>query len=406
MGVEVSAALLLPLKNSVQSYAWGSTTQIPRLLGVPETGGPQAELWMGAHPKAPSLVEIDGRDRSLVDLIDEQPEKTLGADVLQRFGPRLPFLLKVLAVAEPLSLQAHPSPEQAAAGFARENAAGIAVDAPHRNYRDASAKPELISALTPFRALCGFRPWEETRALFEALGIAAPLRALGPATTSDDARIEALFRELMSLSPSDAQPLLDAACSAARDSAPLEYLASCATLLDLAKRYPGDVGALTSLMLNCMELKTGEAIYLPAGNLHAYLGGFGVEIMASSDNVLRGGLTPKHVDTGELLSTLVFHGSHIAPLPAPEQRARETRYATAAAEFALSRVDLRDGQWTCEPDAGPRIVLVTDGPVSVDDASQGRIERGRSVFVPPTPHAFTLRGPGTVFVASVPASRS
>jgi mannose-6-phosphate isomerase len=398
----VPPAQIFPLQNSIQKYAWGSTTELPRLLGLPETGEPHAELWMGAHPRGPSRVEIDGKWRTLRDLIEDRPTELLGKDAVQRFGTTLPFLLKVLAVAEPLSLQAHPSPRQAEEGFARENHAGIPIDASHRNYRDSWPKPELICALTPFRALCGFRPWSETHELFDALGLATELSAFASDTGDDSARIEALFREILELSPERRDPLLERATRAARLSAPPDHLAACATLLELYKRYPADAGALTSLMLNCLELQPGEAIYLPAGNLHAYLGGLGVEIMAASDNVLRGGLTQKHVDKAELLSTLVFRGERIQPLAAPAQRARETSYPTEASQFALTRVDFRGAPWRCTPVAGPRILLAARDRIEVAGASVAAIERGHSVFVPANTPEFTLRGMDTMFVASVP----
>ena len=280
--------MFLPISNSPRDYAWGSVTAIPELLGTLATGQPQAELWLGTHPGSPSQTPTG----SLADLTT------------------LPFLLKVLAAASPLSLQAHPTIAQAVDGFAREDASGVPLDAANRNYKDRLHKPEIIYALTPFRALCGFRPASETRAAIERLLGAKPgdaaINAWLDRLGSDD-DIQPVFEWLLSRDAG-----VDELLSSLVVAAPLVAGPHYSLIGELAAVYPGDPGIAISLMLNLAELQPGEVLYLPAGNIHAYVKGLGIELMAASDNVLRGGLTPKHVDVPELLRVLNF-----APLPVP-----------------------------------------------------------------------------------------
>ncbi|RMH76263.1 MAG: mannose-6-phosphate isomerase, class I, partial [Actinomyces sp.] len=290
------------LDGVVRHYDWGSPEAIPRLCGLAPDGRPWAELWLGAHPSAPAAV---GPGRTPLDrLVAADPQGQLGPVVAERFGT-LPFLLKVLAAARPLSLQAHPTLDQARRGFAREEAAGIPVDAPHRSYRDRSHKPELICALTTFDALCGFRHPVRTLALLDELATGAldPVRA-ALADSPDAVGLSRVLRHLLELDAAEAATLVEsvvAACAAADGS---EFARERRTALRLAELYPGDAGVVTSLLLNRVTLRPGQALFLGAGNLHAYLGGVGVEIMANSDNVLRGGLTTKHVDVPALLEVV------------------------------------------------------------------------------------------------------
>lgn len=379
---------MLRLTNTIQPYAWGSVTAIPSLLDVPETGAPQAELWLGAHPLAPSKVN----GRSLAALVAERPEAALGPQVQARFGPRLPFLLKVLAAARPLSLQAHPSLAQARAGFAREEAAGVPLDAPHRTYKDANHKPELICALTPFRALCGFRPLPATRALL--WGLAAP--GLAPLLATLDARgLEGFFEAVMTLPRAAAASLVDEvtrACAAP----PPGFEAECRNAVALAAAYPGDPGVIGALLLNLVPLAPGEALALGAGNLHAYLEGTGVELMANSDNVLRGGLTPKHVDVAELLRVVDFTDAParvLRPVGAPE-----AVYETPFPDFRLSRLDVA-GPLTL-PRLGPDLLLCVDGEVRANAVT---LRRGDSAFAPWEDGPLAFDGAGTLYRATVNA---
>lgn len=373
------------LDNPIRPYAWGSSTAIPELLGVPPTGEPQAELWMGAHPGDPSYVE----GRSLLDVIAADPEHELGTTVRQEFGDRLPFLLKLLAAAEPLSLQAHPNPELARAGYERENAAGIPMDAAHRNYKDPYAKPEMIRALTPLEALVGFRSLDEARADARELGIEAEVAPYF------DGDLRSAFSSLLELDRSRCRELVDGVLKAcAASAAPTAEL-----LLRLGSHYPGDPGVIAALLLNRIVLQPGEAVFLPAGNLHAYLSGFGVELLANSDNVLRGGLTPKHVDVPELMSVLDF-----TPGPAeilrPEPSGPELVFDTPAPEFRMSVLELTAA--TVEvPARGPQILVCTAGTVRLADRS-GTVELtpGRSAYAGASDGTATVSGPGTVFRAT------
>lgn len=294
------------LVNTVRPYAWGSTTAIPELLGTAPTGEPQAELWMGAHPGAPSRTERG----ALNELIAADPVRELGEQAVEKFGPRLPFLLKLLAAGAPLSLQVHPDLEQAKAGYAAEEAAGIPVDAPHRMYKDANHKPELICALTPFDGLCGFRAPVEAADLIAALGVDSlkPYVDLLHAHPEEAALREVLTALLTADREEMAHTVAQAAAAADRlggDHAPFA---------GLAHHYPGDPGVIAAMLLNRVRLQPGEALYLGAGVPHAYLDGLGVEIMANSDNVLRCGLTPKHVDVPELLRIVRFEPNESAVL--------------------------------------------------------------------------------------------
>ncbi|MDT5263857.1 MAG: mannose-6-phosphate isomerase, partial [Mycobacterium sp.] len=293
------------LHGAVRTYAWGSRTAIAEFTGRPSpTAHPEAELWFGAHPGDPARLETDSGEQSLLEVIRADPEGQLGAATRERFGDALPFLAKVLAADEPLSLQAHPSAEQAMEGFAREDRLNIPVTAPTRNYRDRSHKPELIVALGPFEALAGFRPAARSVELMRALAVSDldPFIALLSGQSEADG-LRALFTTWITAPQPDLDVLvpavLDGAVSYLR-SGETTFAAEAKTVLELGERYPGDAGVLAALLLNRITLAPGEGIYLPAGNLHAYLQGVGFEVMANSDNVLRGGLTPKHVDVPEL----------------------------------------------------------------------------------------------------------
>jgi len=393
------------LDSPIKDYPWGSRTAIAELMGRPApTPKPEAELWMGAHPSAPSRVLLPTGPEPLDQVIQRDPSTALGARVLARFGPRLPFLLKVLAAARPLSLQAHPSAAQAAAGYAREDGLGVPLDAPHRSYRDASHKPELLVALGRFRALCGFRRRDEMGSVLRELDVPeldAVRRRLEAG--SEPAGTRAAFEALLALDEAERAATVAATTAAcARHAAQGgRYGAECAMVLALASEYPGDVGVVCALLLNLVTLQAGEAVYLPAGNLHAYLEGVGVEIMASSDNVLRGGLTTKHVDRPELLQVLDFSPVEAAPLR-PVPSGTESIYPTPAAEFRLSRLELTGNPCALRV-TGPEILLVTEGAaVAASPLGRHSLRRGEAVFVPAASGQYSLEGTATVFRAVVP----
>jgi mannose-6-phosphate isomerase len=395
---------MLRLENPIQNYAWGSRTAIASLLGASAPSSePEAELWMGAHPKAPSLV-LPGRE-ALSQLIEREPEPMLGAALIARFGKRLPFLFKVLAAETPLSLQAHPTLEQAQAGFAAEEARGVALDSASRNYKDSNHKPELLCALTPFSALCGFRQIEDTLALFRALNlqhVSFLVDILAGLPT--EAGLAQLFSTLLGLSPERRAELsretLDRCTLLAAIDGPFQHEFSWAVRIGVL--YPGDIGIISALLLNLVKLTPGEAIYLPAGNLHAYLQGVGVEIMANSDNVLRGGLTPKHVDNRELLHVLRFNAGPVNVLRGEMQDSARV-YRTPAAEFELQSFQLLPGERPTVIDRrGPEILLCQQGQVTVESESERHaLVQGQALFIAAREPGYALHGHGSLFRASV-----
>jgi mannose-6-phosphate isomerase len=395
------------LQGRIQNYAWGSRRAIAELLGnAAPTAQPEAELWLGAHPSAPSLVYRDGGWRSLIDVIADQPERELSAAVTAKFGPRLPFLLKVLAAETPLSLQAHPNMAQARAGFAAEEAANLPRDAPHRNYKDASHKPELLCALQKFEAFSGFRRATDTLRLLQAIGAQSLASHAEVVRQMPDARgLRALYACLASLTETSRHQVVKetlAACAAYRDRGGA-FERECAWVLRLGTLYPDDIGVVLALLLNLVELEPGQAIYLPAGNLHAYLRGVGVEIMANSDNVLRGGLTPKHVDARELLQVLTF-ADEPTPILLARLETTEQTYETPAAEFRLSRIEFALGaSFRAERRVGPEILLCTAGRLVARTAHDEvhELAQGGALFVPASDRAYEVIGAGTLFRATV-----
>lgn len=364
------------LKGAVRTYAWGSRTAIAEFVGAPSpTAHPEAELWFGAHPGDPAYLQTDDGERSLLDALRADPEGELGPAVRARFGDTLPFLVKVLAADEPLSLQAHPSMEQAVEGFSREDRMGIPVSAPNRNYRDRSHKPEIIVALSQFEALAGFRNAARSVELMQALGVADldPFINLLQGQRDEDG-LRALFTTWITFPQPDLDVLVPAVIDGAINyvrSGAKEFAREAKTVLELGERYPGDAGVLASMLLNRLSLAPGEALYLPAGNLHAYLHGIGVEVMANSDNVLRGGLTPKHVDVPELLRVLDFTPAEdIFVTPDSHRDGAEIIYPTPAPEFSVSVLGIGSDQVGHEIDTparhdGPQILLCTEGAATV-----------------------------------------
>ncbi len=394
------------MRNRIRPYAWGSRTAIAELTGAPSPAAhPQAELWMGAHPDDPSTLLGEDGEQSLAEAVAADPEGMLGASVSASFGGRFPFLLKVLAAAEPLSLQAHPSAELARIGFDREEAAGLPRTDSNRNYRDPWPKPEMICALTEFHALCGFAEPARTVEMIAGLGVPQLDHYLALLAGQPDAEgTRALFSSLITIPPHALAGLLDAVLSACvtkvrEGTGP--FVAEYRTVLELGERYPGDAGVLASMLLNRVTLHPGQALYLASGNLHAYLSGTGVEIMGNSDNVLRGGLTPKHVDVPELMRVLDFTPGPVQVLQGEASPTRELVYPTPAAEFRLARVDVgRAEREITHP--GPQVLLVTEGSVTVRDGAGRALTagRGQSVWVAATDKDVRLTGSGTVFRAT------
>jgi mannose-6-phosphate isomerase len=378
------------LYGVIRNYAWGSQVDIAQLQGreVP-ADLPEAEEWLGAHHSAPSTLH-DGRP--LDDAIASAPAAMLGPRVLDRFGPKLPFLMKLLAAGKPLSLQAHPNLRQANSGHQREMRIGI--DAAYRNYVDDNHKPELLVALTEFRAMCGFRDPLAAAADIEVLGV-PELAALCATLRDPKAGLRRAVPDLLGLGREECRGIIDAAAKAASE----QGTADAADLVNLARSYPDDPGVLVSLLLNHITLQPGEAVYMPAGNLHAYLNGFGVEIMAASDNVLRGGLTNKRVDVPELLRVLDFNAID-EPRAIVEDDGPVRSWPVPIEDFLLRRVALTGEPIRIDVD-GPRICLSTGGNVTVADGEgEVALSPGRAAFSPGTAGPVVASGEGELFIAS------
>lgn len=394
------------LKNTIQEYAWGSKTAIPELLGQPVPAEkPQAELWMGAHPKAPSQVLSDGLWRSLPEVIQENPEETLGQKVAARFSNKLPFLFKVLAAAKPLSIQAHPNKEQAGQGFVRENELGIPLDAPHRNYRDDNHKPEIICALTPFWALNGFRRIDETLRLLEEARIPdlAEIVSVLQSHSNRDG-LKKFFNHLMTMESGKQGKIVEQAVNFAEKRTSEEPV--WMWMIKLNDEYPGDIGVLSPLFLNLVRLEPQQAMYLPAGELHGYLEGVGMELMANSDNVLRGGLTPKHIDVEELLAVLNFLDGDLNILSPEILTSGEAIFSTEAEEFVLSVLKIRKAAPFNSPrNRSVEMMMCTEGEVTITDLSAGEttlLTKGASIMVPAALQQYRIEGEGILYKAAVP----
>ncbi|WP_238015218.1 mannose-6-phosphate isomerase, class I [Dactylosporangium sp. AC04546] len=370
------------LESPTRKYAWGSHTAIATLQGRPApTDDPEAELWMGAHPASPSRLAVSGM--SLVDAVAADPETLLGPRNVERFGLRLPFLLKVLAAAQPLSLQAHPDLERARERFA----------AGHASYVDAWHKPEMLVAVTEFDALCGFRDPATTARDLAALNVPRLKATIDALSQPDPARaLRDAVRGLLG------QPDPELVADVVAASRPGELIS------DLAAQYPGDTGVIVATLLNRVRLRPSEAVWMPAGNLHAYLQGVGVEIMAASDNVLRGGLTPKHVDVEELLGVLRFEVLQ-DPVTRPVALAPGlTSYPVPIEDFTLHRAVLSAETPAVRfPAGGPRIVLCLRGTLRVDDGVVPvALTQGQAAFAPASRPELAVSGTGEAYQAATP----
>lgn len=394
------------LNGIIRAYPWGSRTLIPALCGRPApTERPEAELWYGAHSAGPS--QLAGSGRHLDAVVAADPQATLGDRVAESFGGRLPFLVKILAADQPLSLQAHPSLQRAREGFARENEAGLAVDAANRNYRDDNHKPEILIALTRFCAMAGFRPLDKTRELFAELDCPAcerylPMLEPGPDGEGD---LRGLFTTWITIPAEHRRQLISAIVERAQARGQVDDWIGgvLRTVVDLNKRYPGDVGVLGALLLNHVTLNPGEAIYLDAGQLHAYVQGMGVEIQSNSDNVLRGGLTSKYVDVPELVRVLRFDeldSPRVEPIARPTLAAGGLEYPVPVSDFSVTVARPGPFGWPLDHD-GPVIALCTNGHAYCESAGTTlRIKSGEAVWIPASDPLATLTGPGQVVAVS------
>lgn len=394
------------LKNPVQTYAWGSRTEIQTLLGKPVPGElPMAELWMGAHPQAPSQVSLDGKWKSLNEVIRINPVSILGENVAQAFSNNLPYLFKILAVDKPLSLQVHPDKKEAKEGFAKENRLGIPIEASNRNYRDENHKPELVYALTPFQCLKGFRTADEILKLMEKVltsDLFPELRILRKEPNSRG--IERFFNALLNMEKTRQK---DVAAKAAGIAESLgSHDPAFHWVARLHQEHTRDIGILSPLFLNRVALDPGEAVYIASGELHTYLSGVGIELMANSDNVLRGGLTSKHIDVPELLRIVNYENGSIHKIR-PELKGKcEKIYPAPVEEFLLSVISVNRGASYVSPKGrSVEIIICLNGSAEVQDDQKGdsvSLTKGRSVIIPAAVYQYGIRGNAEIYKASVP----
>lgn len=393
------------ISGEERHYAWGSRTALPNLLGDEPAAEPLAEIWFGAHVLAPSSLTASGVP--LNSFISQDPIATMGETTVARFGQHLPYLLKLISAAKPLSLQVHPSKERAEAQFAREEAAGIALSDPARVYKDANHKPELIYALSDFEALAGFRAPRRALEIFDriqtplAQWICSVLRAQ-PGPAGIKRAVSGILDQVQGPTPEQVEEIV-AACRERLADGTTPSVRADKIVLSLAESYPGDPGIVVSALMNPVTLHPGEALFIPAGGLHAYLSGTGVEIMACSDNVLRAGLTDKYLDVEELLNCL----DYVAAPPvriAPERFDAHTAFYYAPVDdFELAVCNVQ-GPEVHLPGRGGRILLVTDGQVALRDARgiTFQLTAGEAVFVRAEDGKVFASGQGCVMQAAVP----
>ncbi len=379
----------LRLSNPLRYYAWGSPYVLPHWMGLKANGKPWAEMWMGAHPQGPSEVELSGSRIPLTELIKKYPETILGPGRSQ-----WPFLFKVLAAEEPLSIQAHPNQAQAEAGFAREERLAIPADSPLRTYKDAEAKPEMIMALGDFVGLKGFRPVDQIYRHLSGLG----LEPLMPELTllKEESPLKNFFSAFWRLPKNRCLKILEKVDQViAPDSSQSHYW-----VRELLRKYPGDISCLGPLFLNLFELMPGQALYLPAGQLHSYLGGLSLEVMGNSDNVVRGGLTQKHVDIDELVRILDFNPSRVNILE-PEPKGQILHYCPKEAHFMLRKLVLDSSRIVLEREAKAEIVLCIVGEMVLYSGEHSLIlSQGQSALLSAQVKKIEVSGHGQLCMAS------
>jgi mannose-6-phosphate isomerase len=359
------------LVGKVQHYDWGGTTFIPDLLSLPNPEKrPFAEYWMGAHEGGPSSIGSAGNGAHgfLNEFIRERPEETLGAYTAGRFG-RLPYLFKILDVKEMLSIQVHPTKKNAEQEFATENQRGVDIKSPTRNYKDDNHKPELMLALSDFWLLHGFKPAEE---LLTTLQSVPELSFLIPVFGEQDYR--SLYKTVMEMPDNEVdkrlQPLMDRIIPLYKDrkiSKKEEHFWAARAALTYNRPGHTDRGIFSIYLFNLLNLHKGEAIFQDAGLPHAYLEGQNVEIMANSDNVLRGGLTPKHVDVPELLKHVRFEATYPRITPEDSNAGHISVFRTPAPDFELSKISLLPGECITIRAHSIEIFIVLEGHLGVEE---------------------------------------
>ncbi len=384
------------IKPSLQNYSWGDTKYLQELIGEQqEIGKPLAEIWFGAHPKAPSLAITEKGEIPMDKLLQDMPENMLGTE--QNIA--LPFLLKILAAAEPLSLQVHPDKQTAQNGFRKEEQEGIPLNDPKRSFKDPNHKPELICALTPFIAMCGFRPFDEIIRNFHILGIIEIWQKFSAFNKNPSKNtLRDLFSQILESESSQLEEVMHCLEIIQPKLSPkLKF--TCQICKHLNEFYPLDSGIVSPLLLNTFTLQPGQAIFLDAGILHSYIQGAGIEIMANSDNVIRGGLTPKFINR-EILFAITRFETYLPQLIHPHLKINElVSYPTPAEEFYLSRLIL-EGTYILDNLHKPLLVFCFKGSFTTDDGFS--LERGKAMFISFAERPVTLSGSADLFIASIP----
>jgi mannose-6-phosphate isomerase len=398
---------ILRMINPTQAYAWGSTTFIQDLLCLEdEKEKPIAELWIGAHPKASSQIVNGDHLVNLDYIIAEDPIDFLGSKATSAFNDQLPFLLKVLSAASPLSIQVHPDQKHAKSGFLKENKLGIPLDASNRCFKDNNHKPELIMALTPFTALCGFRSYHEIVTLLKKYLHTVTLPELTAFYNAPHAQtLKHLFSALLKADAELKKEMLSTFIKSLAHLIPAnphEQLIH-EWSFKLSELYPNDIGVLSPLFMNLLTLKPQTSLYLPPGILHSYLEGSGIELMANSDNVLRCGLTDKYVSIDALLDVVDFSAASPVIIKPEKISAIEKTYPTPAAEFALSIIKHSTKRLSIfNPSGSAEVLFCYSGNFVVENCSQFlTLEQGQSLFIPYEVEGFCIEGKGTIYRAKV-----
>ena len=392
------------LKNIVKEYSWGSYTAIPKLLGKrPPYDKPQAEVWIGAHISASSMVKSGSKWEALKDLIDKYPDEFLGKECAKKYGGQLPFLLKIIAAKEPLSIQAHPNRTMAKKGFKRENRLGIPLDSSGRNYRDNNHKPECLCAISGFEALCGFRRVSETVLLLKKACPETLKKQINELkNNTNPSGLKSFFTSVMTMDNDRKKSVVSEAFRNAgifADENPAFKWVSV-----IAGKYPSDIGAIAPLFLNYVYLEPGQAMFIQTGQLHTYLEGVALELMADSDNVIRGGLTPKHVDVQELLNIVKFKQLKTGII-LPEKNRNESIYKTPAGEFVLSAINVTNSETYTSPEKrSVEIILCIEGRAVIAGSEDDKFNmaKGKSVIIPASVKKYGISGKATLYKAAVP----
>ena len=395
------------IEPAVKFYEWGSTESIQNLTGKAELKGKTAaELWMGDHQSGPNMIKEGNELIPLHNLVKEEGEKLIGEKAYKNFGGKIPFLFKVLAAAKPLSIQSHPSKQQAEEGFERENILEIPLDDFTRGYKDNNHKPEIILALTDFKMMKGFRDFELIKDNFRKYcGKTSDFLFEGLEDFSEKRKLKTFFERILNGCASGCGRMIDEALKNAEKGENKDSLIS-EMIKKFSVYYPGDTGILSPLFLNCGMIKKGEAVYIPAGELHAYVEGTGIELMANSDNVFRGGLTPKHIDKEELGKILVYKAAEIKKTDKVSKN-NETLFITESDEFLLSEITVEENsKYISDSERNIDILICYEGEAEAAalnaEDSVIKVKKGECFAVPSSAGSYSITGRGTFYKATVP----